>query len=124
MANANARKPGRPREKPIRPGQIAGTKYICQMLGLLAPLHEHKDCLNRDLHYDELVVFILLYFFTPVLTSLRGQQQASTFEIMHKKLGLHRFSLGSFSESAAIFDPELLVPIMEKLVQCVTHVVE
>jgi len=115
MANATAGTPGRPPKKPITPGQVAGTKYICQMLDLLKPLHEHKDCPNRDLHYDELVAFILLYFFTPVLTSMRGLQQVSNFEIVKKKLGLHRFSLGSFSESAAVFDPELLIPIIEQL---------
>jgi len=124
MARIPRRKSG-PHAKPdITPKQVAGTKYIRQMLDLLKPLREHKDCPNRDLHYDELVAFILLYFFTPVLTSMRGIQQASKFEIVQKKLGLHRFSLGSFSESAAVFDPELLVPIIEQLAGEVTAVAD
>ena len=124
MATIRRRKPGPPPKPDITPGQVAGTKYICQMLDLLKPLHEHKDCPNRDLHYDELVAFILLYFFTPVLTSMRGLQQASKFEIVKKKLGLHRFSLGNFSESAAVFDPGLLAKIVEQLAQTVTTVAD
>jgi hypothetical protein len=124
MGTMPRRKPGPHARPDIKPSQVAGSKYLCQILDLLEPLHEHKDCPNRDLHYDELAAFILLYFFTPVLTSLRGLQQISEFDIVHKKLGLHRFSLGSFSESAAVFDPELLVPIIEQLAGEVTTVAD
>ena len=109
------KKPGRPKKPPIEERDVRGSKYLRHILDLLRPLHDHKDCHNRDLHYDELVAYLLLYFFTPVLTSMRGLQQASNFDILKKKLGLGRFSLGSFSESSRIFDASLLEPIIEQL---------
>jgi len=109
------RKPG-PKKKPrIKPNEVRGGKYLRNILDLLRPLHEHRDCPNRELHYDEYVAYILLYFFTPVLTSLRGLQQVSEFEVIRRKLKLGRFSLGSFSEAGRVFDPQLLVPIIEEV---------
>jgi hypothetical protein len=107
---------GRPRRSDIKPSQIAGMKHLTNIMDLLRPLREKEgNDPKRKLHYDELIAFILLYFYTPVLTSMRGLQQASKFEILRKKLGLHRFSLGSFSETSAFFDHTLLEPIIEQL---------
>ncbi len=104
------------RGKPkLKRGDIRGAKYLEQILDLLRPLHGHCDDPKRTLHYDEYCAYLLLYFFTPVLTSLRGLQQASEFESLQRKLGLRRFSLGSFSESGTVFDPALLVPIIEQI---------
>ncbi len=114
-AAKNIRKPGRPRKPPLRVREIRGTKYLKNFIDLLRPLHDHCDCPNRELHYDEYVTYLLLYFFTPILTSMRGLQQASNFDSLRKKLRLPRFSLGSFSEAGTVFDPELLVPIIEQL---------
>jgi len=58
---------------------------------------------------------MLLYFFTPVLTSLRGIQQATTLEKVQKRLGLKKTSLGSLSEASYVFDPELLPPLIKEL---------
>ena len=70
---------------------------------------------NRTLHYDQYCMLVLLYLFSPVVTSVRGLQQASTLEKVQKKLGCSRASLGSLSESVAVFDPERLKPIIESL---------
>jgi hypothetical protein len=58
---------------------------------------------------------ILLYLFNPVVTSLRGLQQASELEKVQKKLGCKRSALGSLSEAASVFDPERLKEIIEEL---------
>jgi hypothetical protein len=47
---------------------------------------------------------------------MRGLQQASGLKKLKKKLGLRRFSLGSFSAAGRVFDPGLLCPVIEKLV--------
>jgi hypothetical protein len=104
----------KPKPKP-RPRDIQGAKYLVQILDLLAPLHAQRPDPKRQLHYDELCAWLLLYFFTPILDSLRGLQHASGFEQVQRKLGVGRFSLGSFSEAGAVFDPQLLVPIMEQM---------
>ena len=100
---------------PLKSGQIQGAKYLTQILDLLAPLHAQRPDPKRHLHYDHYCAWLLLYFFTPVLTSMRGLQQASGFEQIQRKLGLGRFSLGSFSEAGNVFDPQLLVPIIERI---------
>ena len=117
-----AKKPGRKKKPPLKPNQIQGAKYLRNILDLLASLRAHRDCPNRDLHYDEYVAYLLLYFFTPVVTSMRGLQQVSTFDVIHRKLGLPRFSLGAFSEAGRVFDPELLVPIMGQLLDKVADI--
>jgi hypothetical protein len=111
------RKPGRKKKPPVEPKQIQGVKYLRSFRELLAPLEAHRDCPNRDLHYDDYVAYELLYFFTPVLTSMRGLQQASNFPTVQRKLDLPRFSLGAFSEAGRVFDPKELWPILTQLSQ-------
>ena len=111
LANARARK----KRAPLRESDLTGLKYFGVFKKLLGSLHGDADCPNRKLHYDEYVSLILLHFFNPVLTSLRGIQRASALRKVQKKLGLRRTSLGSLSESARVFDPELLEQVVEEL---------
>lgn len=105
----------RARKPKIKPRDVQGAKYLTQIIDLLRPLHDHRDDPKRTLHYDELCAWLLLYYFTPIIDSLRGLQQASTLKQIQRQLRLPRFSLGSFSEAGCVFDPELLVPIMERI---------
>jgi hypothetical protein len=107
--------PGPKKRPPLRASDLSGFKYFGQLDALLASLHDHADGPNRKLHYDQYVSLILLYFFNPVLTSLRGIQQASALPKVQEKLGLRRASLGSLSESARVFDPQLLEEIVQDL---------
>jgi Transposase DDE domain len=109
-----ARRGRRPKPKP-RARDIQGAKYLVHILDLLAPLHAHCADPKRQFHFDQYCAWLLLYFFTPILDSMRGLQQASGLESIQRKLGLSRFSLGSFSEAGTVFDPQLLVPIMEQI---------
>lgn len=83
---------------------------------LLNRLHSHADCHNRQLHYDQYVSLMLLYFFNPTFTGLRSIQHVSELENIQKKLGIKRTSLGSLSEASHVFDPQLLTPIINELV--------
>lgn len=115
MTDPDSLRRGRRRKPTIRARDVRGAKYLRSVMDLLRPLRAHKDCTNRTLHYDEYVAYLLLYFFNPVVTSLRGLQQVSTLEQVRRKLGLPRFSLGSFSEARNVFDPSLLEPILAGL---------
>ncbi len=115
MTDPGVPRPGRKRKPRIRARDVRGAKYLRGVLDLLRPLHAHRDCPNRTLHYDEYAAYLLLYFFNPIVTSMRGLQQVSTLRKVHRKLGLPRFSLGSFSEARNVFDPALLVPLIEHL---------
>ncbi len=57
---------------------------------------------------------MLLYFLNPIVTSLRGLQQASELQNFQAKLGCARASLGSRSESTAVFNAERLQHIVFK----------
>ncbi len=106
-------------DKKIKEKDIVGLKYFGQLGELLQQLHdvgcERDRADNRTLHMDQYCVLILLYMFNPVVTSLRGLQQASELKKVQKKRGCARASLGSLTESVAVFDSERLKPIIELL---------
>ncbi|HIE98979.1 MAG TPA: IS4 family transposase [Fuerstia sp.] len=103
----------------IRDKDITGLKYFDQLAPLLERLHDDacaRDTAgNRTLHFDQYCLLMLLYCFNPIVTSLRGLQQASELQNVQKKLGCARASLGSLSEAASVFDPECLKEIVGEL---------
>ena len=110
---------GRRKEK-IKEKDLQGFKHFKLLLPVLEKLHGHgceRDRAgNRRLHYDQLSALILLYFFNPIVTSLRGIQQASELQKVQRKLGCPRASLGSLSEAHRVFDADLLRGIIGELV--------
>jgi hypothetical protein len=104
----------------INERDLKGFKYFERLQPLLERLHavgaESDKAGNRLLFYDQYVSLVLLYFFNPVVTSLRSLQQASGLDKVQKLLGVRRTSLGSLSESAAeAFDAEPLRGIVQEL---------
>lgn len=101
-----------PRRTPIRDKDLKGLKYF-QLLGpLLDRLHDDATARdhagNRRLFYDQYACLLLLFFFNPIVKSLRGIQQASTLDKVQRLLGCPRVSRGALSEASRVFDPELL----------------
>ena len=115
MKRKTPKRRGRKPKPTIKPADVRGAKYLEQILDLLRPLHSHCPDPKRRLHFDEYCAWLLLYFFTPIVDSMRGLQQVSDFKQFKRKLGLGRFSLGSFSEAGNVFDPALLEPIIEQI---------
>jgi len=99
----------------INTDTLQGGKYLDNILPLLRRYQSVKPHHNRKLHFDQYLALILMYFFNPVLTSLRGIQQASKIQKLQKKLGLNSTSLGALSEASTVFDAELLQPLMKEL---------
>jgi hypothetical protein len=116
-AQEKQKKPGPKRKPPIREEDIQGFKYLDSFFKTLNRLHDVKDHQNRELHYDQYLALMLLYFFTPVLTSLRGIQQATTLEKIQKRLDIKKTSLGSLSEASHVFDAKLLNPLLQELAE-------
>ncbi len=106
------------REK-IKERQLQCFKYFKAISGLLENLHDagckRDKAGNRTLHMDEYMSLLLLYMFNPICTSLRAVQQASELKKVQRKLGCSRASLGSLSESARVFDSELMQEIIKDL---------
>ena len=65
----------RPRKPPPEASQLQGFKYFALLCPLLDRSHEdgcgRDRAKNRQLFYDRYASLLLLYFFSPVLTSLR-----------------------------------------------------
>ena len=109
----------RKNDVPIDPRQIGGLKRLRHILPLLASLHEvgcERDAAgNRQLHFDEYVTLVLLWMFNPILDSVRALRQASAIDKVSEQLGVKRFSLGSFSESVRVFEPDKLKAVVQQL---------
>jgi hypothetical protein len=107
------------RRTPVQLSDIEGLEYFDALVPLLARLKEigtERDRAgNRQLFYDQYVCLLLLYFFSPTITSLRALQQASTLDAVQRRLGIRATSLGSFSEAARLFDAQALHQVLREL---------
>jgi hypothetical protein len=107
------------RQTPIREKDLKGLKYF-KLLGFLLD-RLHDDATRRDragnrcLFYDQYACLLLLFFFNPIVKSLRGIQQASTLDKVQRLFGCNRVSRGSLSDASRVFDPDLLHPIIGDL---------
>jgi hypothetical protein len=101
----------------IREADISGLKFFDRLLPLLRRLGgvgcQRDRAGNRHLRFDDYCLFILLAMFNPIAASIRGLQQAGELPKLQKRLGVRRFSLGSFSEAASVFDPAPLGELVD-----------
>jgi Transposase DDE domain len=104
---------------PIRDKDLKGLKYFKLLVPILNGLHDDATkrdrAGNRSLFYDQYACLLLLYFFNPVVKSLRGIQQTSRLDKVQRLFGCERVSRGSLSEASRVFDPELLRNIIGDL---------
>jgi hypothetical protein len=112
-----ARKAKKQRE--ITADDLGGFKRLRRVAQLLSTLHEagcdRDKAHNRELHFDDYVLLILLYLFNPLIDSMRTLQKVAELPEVRKRLGIKRFSLGSFSESCRVFEPAMLQQVVEQL---------
>jgi hypothetical protein len=111
----------RTKKPEITERDVKGLKYFTLLNPLLEGLHEcatQRDVAgNRILHFDQYCSLVLLFYFNPIVDSLRGIQQASQLGKIQKNLGCSRASLGSLSEAARVFDSELLRDLIPQLAE-------
>jgi hypothetical protein len=103
----------------ITAADLSGLKYFGRLKALFAIVHgagcERDRAGNRKFHFDHYCLLLLLSLFSPAVRSIRALQQASELKKVRQRLGVSRFSYGSFSEGPQVFDPELLRPIIARL---------
>jgi hypothetical protein len=95
---------------------LQGFKYF----RVLGPLFAHLRTVgtardragNRQLFYDQYATLMLLYFFNPTVTSLRGLQQTTELTKVQERLGVRRTSLGALSEATQVFDAALVHEVL------------
>jgi len=118
----------RQRRRDLQPRDIEGLEYFDALVPLLARLKDfgtQRDRAgNRQLFYDQYVCLLLLYFFSPTITSLRALQQATTLEAVQRRLGIRATSLGSFSEAARLFDSKALHQILQELASKASPIID
>ncbi|MGH8066088.1 MAG: hypothetical protein ACRERE_12830 [Candidatus Entotheonellia bacterium] len=104
---------------PVTEHDLHGCKYFRLLGPLFAQLRtagtERDHAGNRQLFYDQYATLLLLYFFSPTVTSLRGLQQATTLAKVQRRLGVRRTSLGALSEAAQVFDAAVLQEVIAEL---------
>jgi len=103
----------------IRDQDVQGLKCLRKIRPLLSRLRtvgtERDRAGNRRLFMDQYCALILMALFSPAVQSLRDLQRACALDKVRKRLGVTRASLGSMSESVAIFDPAPLKEIAAEL---------
>lgn len=96
-----------------------GFKYFRLVGTLLQALHdagtERDRAGNRQLFYDQYASLLLLYFFTPTVTSLRGIQQMSELSKVQQRWGVPRTGVSTLSEAATVFEAALLQDVINEL---------
>jgi hypothetical protein len=108
-----------PRAPEITEAKLQGFKYFKLLEGLLPRLHDvgtlRDRAHNREFFFDQYASLLLLFFFNPIVTSLRGVQRASELDKVQEKLRCGRVSLGSLSEASGVFDAANLKEIIAEL---------
>lgn len=99
--------------------RLQGFKYfelLDDLLVRLRPVGTARDRAgNRNLFFDQYATLMVLYYFNPTVTTLRGLQQFTTLEKVQRLCGVQPTALGSLSEAARVFDPAALEPIIAEL---------
>lgn len=103
----------------ILAAELQGFKFfraLDELLKRLQDIGTQRDKAgNRELFCDQYLSLLLLYFFNPVITSLKSLQQASELDKVQKLLGVKRVSMGSLSEAGSVFDPAPVQEIIQEL---------
>ena len=104
-----------PHQPPLKVQDLQGFRYLRHFSEHWQPWRAwaRDRAGNRTFFYDQYLGLLLLYFFTPTSTSLRGLQRATTLDKVQKTFGLPKApGLGTRSAAARDFDRELLRPIL------------
>jgi hypothetical protein len=109
---------GKAKGEPTAP-VVSGFKYMRLVGTLLQTLHaggtERDRAGNRQLFFDQYATLVLLYFFTPTVTSLRGLQQVSELAKVQQRWGVGRTALSTLSDAATVFEAALLQDVISEL---------
>jgi hypothetical protein len=106
---------GRKKRPAIVREQIVGRRNVRMLqrhLERLRAAHAHG---NRVVHFDNLLMALLLGFYNPTCRSLRTIEGLS--HVAQEELGIDRLCRSTTSDAMALFDPALLLPVIQDLRQ-------
>jgi hypothetical protein len=96
---------------------LVGSRFIHVLDDELHHLHKSRPHGNRDLSYDQVVIAHLIAFFNPVLSGLRSIEDLFEQPQVRKRFGSPRIPKSTLSDAQRVFDPDLLVPLIDRLRQ-------
>lgn len=103
---------------------LRGTRLLQDFLSKLECLHDvgtaRDKASNREFFLDQYIGLLLLYFFNPTVTSLRGLREITELETVQRQLGCQSVSRSTLSEAGGVFDPEPVRAILAELGEQVT----
>lgn len=101
--------------------QLQGRAYIKRLEQMIGSLRSAEAHGNRDLHFDDIVIVLLLGFFNSHIRSLRKLEMYSQVPGIKQRLGVDRVCRNTLSEGLKFFDPTLLRPLVKRLYQELPH---
>ena len=101
-----------PRETPI-----VGRRYIRILEAQLQKLRAQPAHGNREVWLDHLVIAHLLAFYNPNLSGLRSIEDLFDHPSIRKRYGVPRLPKSTVSDAQAVFDPQLVRPILDALIR-------
>jgi hypothetical protein len=104
---------------PLPEVPLRGARLLKDFLGKLERLHEvgtaRDKAGNREFFLDQYVGLLLLYFFNPTVTSLRGLREITDLQAVQRQLGCGSVSRSALSEAGGVFDPAPVHEILTEL---------
>lgn len=97
--------------------QVVGRRFLRLIEDQLRHLHRQPAHGNRDVFLDHLVVAHLIAFFNPNLRGLRSVEDVFNHRPVRKRLGVPRLPKSTVSDAQRVFDPAVLLPVLESLRQ-------
>jgi hypothetical protein len=96
---------------------LVGAPFLPLLQEHLDRLHAHRDHPNRTLHYDTLLVALLLAFYEPADRSLRMIEDLSVSEQAAELLPSGRTPRSTLADALGDFEPRVLEPIVKDLMR-------
>lgn len=96
---------------------IVGRRLLRLIEQQLAHLHALPAHGNRSVFADHLVVAHLVAFFNPCLRGLRSIEDFFENDSARNRFGLPRLPKSTVSDAQRVFDPQLLLPLIDSLRQ-------
>lgn len=106
---------GKRSRRRLAPDLVVGLPQLRFVEGMLGHLRAAYDHPNRRLYFDDLFIALLLAFYNPVVRSLRGVEDASQMPKINQHLDLDAIRRSTASDALAVFDPQLLMPLIADL---------
>jgi hypothetical protein len=109
-------KKSRKRARRAKPPPLVGTRYISLLEEHLGYLHDMPVHGNRRVCMDHLAVAHLVAFLNPGVKGLRSFEDLYEHPQVRKRYSVPRLPKSTVSDAQRVFDPELLQPLIESLV--------